>query len=76
MNKNLLKSLIVSALLATAKLGATFNRNVTAPHLAVQPIRTRHRGGYSTGIKGVANTNNTSYGASLKAHFDAKRVQP
>lgn len=74
---NRLKSIIVGALLAASQgIAAVFNRNVTAPHVTnapkFAPAESRKRG-FRTGIKGMASSNNTRYGATLKAHFDNQR---
>ncbi len=77
MKRNILKSLIVSALLSVQSLASKFNTNVSAPHVKTQVYEPQpgRKKGYRTGIKGIANTNNTEFGANLKAHFDSKRKQ-
>jgi hypothetical protein len=75
MKRNILKSMLVAALLGVQGLASRFNTNATAPHVvpgAPGGIERRKRG-FRTGIKGVANSNNTEFGANLKAHFDRQR---
>lgn len=76
MKRNILKSIIVGALLSIAGLASKFNTNASAASVQVgraPATKNQRRPSFRTGIKGVAGTNNTRYGAGLKAHFDAKR---
>lgn len=72
-------SAITAAIIGMSlSIAATFNRNVTGPSITagpvhVRPSQNRGRRAFTTGIKGMASSNNTRYGASLKNHFDSKR---
>lgn len=68
------KSIISRIIGAVVSMASAFNRNVTGPNITagpvhVRPVQTRGRRPFKTGIKGVANTNNTRSGAELKSYF-------
>jgi hypothetical protein len=76
---NRIKSIITS-IIGLAGLATIFNRNVTAGHVTgAHPSapahlnKPSHKRGYRTGIKSVASSNNTRFGAGLKEHFDRTR---
>lgn len=77
-----MKSKIISAIVGSLMgLAARFNMNVThghvqaaGPALAYIPSLRRSKG-FTTGIKGIASTNNTQYGAGLREHFRQERLK-
>lgn len=61
---------IATVLIGVQTLAQKFNTNVTGPAIKAAPVfATRRKPAFRTGIKGIASTNNTRYGAGLRAHF-------
>lgn len=72
---------ILNSFFAAVGLAAIFNTNASAGHVTVahptgpNPLNIGRRNrGFRTGIKSVASSNNTRFGAALKFHFDQQRA--
>lgn len=73
MKRNILKSMIAAALLATSSLAARFNMNATAPQIVQVPAAPRRVKPKRPHIKGMKSSNFSTYGRGLQNRFDSVR---
>jgi hypothetical protein len=73
MKRNILKSMIVAALLGVSGLAARFNTNASAPSIVQVPAAPRRSKDKRRHIKGMKSSNFSRYGRGLQNHFDGVR---